>query len=1257
MSSVGTIYASTQLDIKPFQDALNKMSGLSLNASNNVSENFKKVGNSINYSTQNINGLSNRLEKLQSAFGKSQIGTDGFNKLKEAIEQTKLKIEEANKSFVKTPSIVSQMTENLKGFFSIIAVGGAALSSINVGINFQKQMSAVGAATNATSKDFDLLKNQARELGATTSFSATQAAEAMTELGKAGLSTSQILTATNDVLALASAGELSLAEASTIGADTMAQFGLQASDMSMIANTLSGSANASTISVKDLAESFKYVGGFASSLGISLTDTSTAISILGSAGIKGSSAGTSLSAVLRGLAAPGTEALGIFRKLGVEVKDSQGNMLPMEVTLAKLQNSLSKYGTSAKASLVGKIFGNDASNLSAAFALMDASVKKGEGSFEDFKKKIKSADAKAFGDKLNDNMNGAIQSLKSALEEIQLIFFDIAEPIFTPIIKAVTYAIGVIGSSIKFMLTPFVEFFKFIRENIPDVISGFALLGGASVLLKGIVISSFKTMFAFLVANPFIAGIGAVIFVIAGLITKWDVLKDKFTETFQPVIKLYNELKKLVQPIIDFISKIFEVKKAGDSFTDLSKSAQTSVDIIASIINTVATAIGVLINPIVAFFRILTLNIQTIFDIVGNLYDVFMGLKKALTGGGWDDFKAAALRAISSIAEYFRRLKDIIFESLNNTWENFKKIIKGETIVVNTKSETKIESKQEKIKSQKVDLDTSKSQKNIKELNQSVNDFIDDMIRLDSFSDKAIKFNAEIDQDSIGVLEDKLKSMGAEFTKTLSSEINEKGDRRINYDIVMPDTLTEKNKEDLKKILNQIKAKLSGGVEVEIKKNNKEDSKKKNDNEDFGKLASQFKSLRENWKDFNSAIKSGNIASAINQSLSGAQNMIQNLGSAIINVMKASSDLKNVKISNQKQNADFIGAGLAKSLEQDSIRTSQLYDSQLSALDKQKQELLDRERQYQIDLEAMKLEFDSAERGRQDEAYNQAVAQLEIEYQDKLLYLEANTADQEQYQLQANLLEEDFNQTKLTLKQGFDQKFTENSAANAAKLEAEKSEKEKADQEKVKKIEADKLILEDQKAKKLEEIEKKKQETSKNVELFKWVIGRAGFEAQKRVQAAQAQMSMALGILDVIRGAMSFLPFSLPLLAFVPFVASAGMTSIAAINAQQYPPPPIFADGGLIGGNSHAMGGQMINAEGGEFIVNKSDTAKNLPLLDKINSGETLNKMSSSSNITNIYLGGVKVESMQNADANSISNKVAEIQRREIYQAFGGVAG
>jgi TP901 family phage tail tape measure protein len=199
-------------------------------------------------------------------------------------------------------------------------------------------------------------------------FTASEAANAIDELAKAGLSTADVLSgALAGSLALASAGELGVARAAEITATSLQQFGLDGAQASHVADVLAAGAGKAMGSVDDLAQGLKFVGPVAASMGISIEETTGVLALFAQQGIIGEQAGTSLRGVLSSLTAPSAQARGEIEKLGLSLYDSEGNFLGMQNAAGQLSNAYSGMDDAARNASMGIIFGRE--TITAATAL------------------------------------------------------------------------------------------------------------------------------------------------------------------------------------------------------------------------------------------------------------------------------------------------------------------------------------------------------------------------------------------------------------------------------------------------------------------------------------------------------------------------------------------------------------------------------------------------------------------------------------------------------------------------------------------------------------------------------------------------------------------------------------------------------------------------------------------------------------------------------------------------------------------------
>lgn len=300
------------------------------------------------------------------------------------------------------------------------ALGGVAAAAIKVGSDFESQMSRVKAISGATGEEFEQLKAQAMQLGADTSFSASQAAEGMENLAAAGFTTSEIMSAMPGLLNLAAASGEDLASSSDIAASTLRGFGLAASDAAHVADVLAANANRTNSSVADTGEAMKYIAPLARAAGLSLEETAAAIGIMANAGIQGSQAGTSLRGALSRLSKPTDDMAAAMDELGISFYDSNGKMKSLTEQVGMLRQATEGMTDEQKNNYLVTLYGQEA--LSGMLAL----INEGEGSLGELTEAYRSCDGEAqkAAETMQDNLSGALEQLSGSAETLGLAFYN-----------------------------------------------------------------------------------------------------------------------------------------------------------------------------------------------------------------------------------------------------------------------------------------------------------------------------------------------------------------------------------------------------------------------------------------------------------------------------------------------------------------------------------------------------------------------------------------------------------------------------------------------------------------------------------------------------------------------------------------------------------------------------------------------------------------------------------------------------------------
>lgn len=350
-----------------------------------------------------------------SITGDTKLDTSGFTKGVSSMT-------------VAAGNLISDLTKT-----AATKLAGLAKSSVSVGMNFDASMSQVAATMGTTVDQIDNLTKVAKEMGSTTKFTATQAADALNYLALAGYDADKAAEVLPSVLNLAAAGGMDLAYASDLVTDAMASLNIEANKQNVddFGNKLAMAASKANANVSQLGEAILTVGGTAANLKGGTTELTTALGLLANVGIKGAEGGTHLRNIILSLQSPTDEAAKKMQKLGLSVYDSQGKMRGLNDILGDLNSAMNGMTQGQKDSIINQLFNK--TDLAAVNGLLAA---QGE-QWGTLAAQIDNADG-AMGQMAEtqiDNLQGAMTIMSSAFEGMQLAVYDELEPTLTEAVK------------------------------------------------------------------------------------------------------------------------------------------------------------------------------------------------------------------------------------------------------------------------------------------------------------------------------------------------------------------------------------------------------------------------------------------------------------------------------------------------------------------------------------------------------------------------------------------------------------------------------------------------------------------------------------------------------------------------------------------------------------------------------------------------------------------------------------------------------
>ncbi len=368
--------------------------------------------------------------------------------LKRVANQEK-RMSAAKNSYQNAMGVRNKMAGSGAGMLaSGVGLGYAAKKVLVPGYDFEIGMSKVQALTrlDKNSDDYKVLREQARDLGATTAFTANEVAQGQAFYAMAGFKPEQIKNAMSGTLSMSLAGDIDLATTADIGSNILTGFKLNSNEMNRVSDALVATFTRSNTNLTMLGDTMKYVAPVASGLGVDLETAAVAAGKLGDAGIQGSMAGTGLRSILGRLAEPPKMAGEALDKLKIKTRDAKGNLRQFTDILAELDKKTKKMGTAERAGLFKHIAGEEA--FSALSVLVDQA---GSGQLQAMIAEIKAAkgEAEKVAKTMTDNLDGDLKNLTSAYEDVGIQIFGGADSPLRDITKRVTDLISKFGQWAK----------------------------------------------------------------------------------------------------------------------------------------------------------------------------------------------------------------------------------------------------------------------------------------------------------------------------------------------------------------------------------------------------------------------------------------------------------------------------------------------------------------------------------------------------------------------------------------------------------------------------------------------------------------------------------------------------------------------------------------------------------------------------------------------------------------------------------------
>jgi TP901 family phage tail tape measure protein len=585
------------------------------------------------------------LEKMKKSLSSLDDGNELKNLSKDA-EKTKQSIGELGAKLEDVGGRMQSAGQNIATSFAAgaVAIGAGLGLAVNKSMDFEAQISRVGAIADATGSDLEALRKSALDLGASTSKSASEVAKGQEALAALGFTTKDILGAMPGVISAAEASGSDMAQTAEVMASTLNIFGLEASKANDVADVLAKTANVSAASLTDMQYALKYAGPPAAALGISLEELSAGIGIMTNAGMKGEQAGTTLRGALLGLLDPSEENSKLMTNMGIAITDTEGNFVGLSKLIENFQTSMEGMTETQKAANISSLVGKEA--VSGMLSLMKA----GPAEIDKMTKALQdsggaSAEAAA---KMKDNLKGTLDELSGSFETLQI--------------------------SIGTALTPALEALAGILQKVSDWFNNLspatqnliAIIGALIAVILGIV-AAIGVMIA--IAGSVVTGFGALMTAMGGTAAVTGALGTAFTVLTGPIGIAVAAIVGLIAIIValyknneDFRNKVNEI------WESIQKSFKVALDFIGNIVKNVMTEVHSffkdILGKIQGFWKEngdqIMLIVGFFMDYIGSHIKMVMGIIQGVFQIVWPIITGVVKLAWASIQLTIKNTLDII---------------------------------------------------------------------------------------------------------------------------------------------------------------------------------------------------------------------------------------------------------------------------------------------------------------------------------------------------------------------------------------------------------------------------------------------------------------------------------------------------------------------------------------------------------------------------------------------------------------------
>ena len=715
LKNVNSTIKNTQSQLKD----VNRLLKLDPGNTELITQKQRALKDAIGATSEKLETLKQAQEQAKQQLENGDLGQDKYDALQREIIETEQELRRLQEEAASTSvalSKIDQAGKKMDAFGDSVtsagqkimpasmAVTGLGAAAVKTAADFDTSMSKVAAVSRATGDDLDALRDKAREMGAKTKFSASEAADAMNYMAMAGWKTGDMLEGIEGIMNLAAASGEDLATTSDIVTDALTAFGLTAQDSGHFADILAAASSNANTNVAMMGETFKYCAPIAGALGFSAEDTAEAIGLMANAGIKSTQAGTALRTIMNNLAGEVKITGSALGEVTIATTNTDGSMRDLSDILSDCRGAFSQLSESEQAAAAEALVGKNA--MSGFLALMNA----GEGDIEKLSSAIDSCSdtfvktvdgaiipmsqaleegvdwieeyngvSEQMAAVMQDNLGGQLTILKSQIQELAISFGEMLMPAIRAIVSKVQAFVDKLNnmseSQRKAVLTigliiaalgPLLVILGTVISRVGVAMQGFVKLA-TGVKKLGVAVKAGTGIFGKLgtalggISGPVLAVIAVIAVLVAAFKHLWDT-NEEFRNAITAIWNgIVSKIQAFCQGIVDRLNALgFEFGSIVDVLKSLWDGlCQFLAPVFEAAFSVVSTVLGSVLNVITGlldvFIGLFTGNWSQMWD---GVKEIFSGVWDAITG-----LFDTALNLLKSLAE-------VVFGWFGTTWES-----------------------------------------------------------------------------------------------------------------------------------------------------------------------------------------------------------------------------------------------------------------------------------------------------------------------------------------------------------------------------------------------------------------------------------------------------------------------------------------------------------------------------------------------------------------------------------------------------------